>query len=206
MRAAVHHPPDETLAVFAAGTLSEGETLVVATHVETCATCQAWVRTLEDIGGILLEDYPPLALAPDALRETVAQLPDAPADPGTISASPVAVSDMVDLSADLSADLPAVLLRYQLGPWEVMGPGMEYRRIMTSDDGKGPVILARLSPGAALEPHGHEDKEWICILAGAFQDEHGHYGVGDFVAADQDTIHTPIADQQAGCLCVVTGH
>ncbi len=198
MRAAVHHPPDETLAVFAAGTLSEGETLVVATHIEICATCLAWVRTLEDIGGILLEDHPPLALAPDALRETIAQLTDAPADPDTISAPQIAACEL--------ADLPAVLLRYQLGPWEVMGPGMEARQIMTSDEGKAPVILARLSPGAALEPHGHEDREWICVLAGAFQDEHGHYGVGDFVAADQDTIHTPIADHQAGCLCIVAGH
>jgi len=194
-----HHPPDEALATFAAGTLPEGEALVVATHLEACAECREWVGTLEAVGGILLNDNPPRALATAATRDTLARLTEAPVDGELMAktAPPAAPADM--------PGLPAVLRYYRLGPWETVGPGMESRQIVTSTPSRAPVVLIRLAPGIALEPHGHEDHEWICVLEGAFHDEHGRYGAGDFVSADPGTTHAPIADPQVGCLCLVVG-
>lgn len=197
MSAIRHHPPDETLAAFAAGALTEGEALVVATHLEPCADCRNWVGTLEVIGGVLLHDCPPLALKPDALKTVLARLTEAPPEPGVTSvpAPSIAASEM--------PDLPGLLRGYPLGPWETAKPGMEARRILISGADGAQVMLLNLAPGAPVGQHGHDGNEWVCVLSGAYHDEFGRYAAGDFSAADGDIVHTPVADAHDGCLCVV---
>src|SRR5271165_6457339 len=98
-----HHPSDETILSYAAGSLASGPSLVVACHLSFCAECRMTVGRGEAIGGHLLDELAPAALSGGARERALALLegvaPDAPVD------SPP--------SADTSS-LPAPLAR-QLG-------------------------------------------------------------------------------------------
>ena len=69
-----HHPEDALLASLAAGTLQSGPALLLSTHVEGCARCEARLRDYETVGGVLLEEIEPALLAPQALARTLARL------------------------------------------------------------------------------------------------------------------------------------
>ena len=58
-----HHPSDVELAAFAAGTLDEAQSYAIATHVRGCASCRAFVRAMEHVGGIVLDGLPPTSVA-----------------------------------------------------------------------------------------------------------------------------------------------
>ena len=69
-----HYPLDVVLFALAAGTLDETQRVEIATHVRGCASCRAFVRAMEDVGGIVLDGLPPTSLAPRSLPEVLARL------------------------------------------------------------------------------------------------------------------------------------
>ena len=88
---AEHHPSDVVLFALAAGTLDETERVETATHVRECASCRAFVRAMEHVGGIVLEELPPMPMASGSLSELLARIeqPDLSpsASPGNSSVS-----------------------------------------------------------------------------------------------------------------------
>ena len=54
-----HHPDDSTILAYAAGALSEGFSLVIAAHAESCQRCQDRLSNAEAFGGELLMSLPP---------------------------------------------------------------------------------------------------------------------------------------------------
>ena len=68
------HPSNVELAMVAAGTLDTAKADVIAAHVCGCASCQAFVRSIEHIGGVILDSLPPTALADRSLAGVMAQL------------------------------------------------------------------------------------------------------------------------------------
>lgn len=183
-----HHPSDSTLAEFAAGSLDEGSALVVATHVSLCATCRQAVRRFEAIGGALLDDIKPTPLREGACDAVMARL-----DESAPSGSTALVAE----------DLPAPLSRYSLGRWRWVGPGLYWRSISLNTPGDTRVFMLKAAPGIRLPHHRHEDREWTCVLQGAFTHAGGTYGAGDFDEADESVEHHPSVDEGDACICVV---
>ena len=70
------HSSDVVLFALAAGTLDETERVETATHVRECASCCAFVRAMEHVGGIVLDALPPTALADGSLTDVMATLHD----------------------------------------------------------------------------------------------------------------------------------
>jgi len=68
------HPSNVELAMVAAGTLDTAKADVIAAHVCGCASCQAFVRAMEHVGGVVLNSLPPTALADRALPGVMARL------------------------------------------------------------------------------------------------------------------------------------
>jgi len=68
-----HHPSDVVLLALAAGTL-EAQRDAIAAHVRGCASCRAFVRAMEHVGGILLEELPPRSMASGSLSEMLARI------------------------------------------------------------------------------------------------------------------------------------
>lgn len=59
MTVPAHHPAPELLLDYAAGSLREVQSLLVAAHLAYCPDCRAQVAELEACGGVLLADLPP---------------------------------------------------------------------------------------------------------------------------------------------------
>jgi anti-sigma factor RsiW len=69
-----YHPSDVVLFALAAGTLDETERVDTATHVRECASCRAFVRAMEHVGGIVLDGLPPTSLADGSVADVMARL------------------------------------------------------------------------------------------------------------------------------------
>ena len=69
-----HHPSEATLAAYAAGTLWKAAGPVVQGHLDLCPRCRAVFDVAEAVGGAFLDELPPTALSPDALRRVAERL------------------------------------------------------------------------------------------------------------------------------------
>src|SRR3954468_1937046 len=96
-----HHPGEEILAAFAAGTLDEPRSVVVAAHVALCSHCRRRMAGFEQLAGALIERALPAAAHASSLDQALARLDDvAPAAPVIRQPEP---------------DCPGVLAPYEVG-------------------------------------------------------------------------------------------
>lgn len=189
-----HHPKDTTLAEFVAGTLDEGRSLVVASHLAACAECRDFVSSLEEAGGQMLASIQPVAMAEGAAARALSLLADEPA--------------MTQPALRQPAALPVwqpeqkTLLGYELGPWRWIAPGLHHR-VVKVPDGPTRVFMLKAAPGMKIPDHRHTGTELTCVLAGAFIHEGGRFAAGDCDDADQDDGHRPVIDGDEECICLV---
>jgi putative transcriptional regulator len=187
----VRNPSEERLLAYAAGALSPPEAVVIAAHLALRPANAAWVRHLQDVGGVLLEDAPVAPMAEDALARALARIE---VDSGHAEAS-ASLNDM--------PELPEPLRRYALGPWRWVGPGIRMRDVHAPRDGDCRVILLKIDAGRETPRHTHGGVELTCVLAGAYATETERFGVGDLEEADPDVLHQPRVISDEPCLCLV---
>jgi putative transcriptional regulator len=186
------HPAPELLLAYAAGSLDEPTSLLIAAHASLCGDCRDEIQLLEAVGGAVLESLPPDPLAGDALDSWLRRLPT--------PAGPVLDEGMTGIGS-----LPASVNHYLPGGgraarWRWLAPGIQQTLLL-----RGAKVRVRMLRIAALTPvprHGHAGTEITLVLQGAYHDENGDYGVGDFTVADGDRVHRPVASPQ-GCVCLI---
>lgn len=187
------HPKDITLSEFAAGTLDEGRSLVVATHLAMCGQCCEFVSALEEAGGQLLDQIEPAAMSQGAASRVLDLIDRESREPQRKSpAGPIIWKPDQDS-----------LLGYGLGPWRWVSPGLHYRAVNLPAGNETRVFMLKAVPGLNLPSHSHTGTELTCVLAGAFIHEGGRYAVGDCDDADQDVGHSPVIDEGEECVCLV---
>lgn len=186
-----HNPSEERLLGYSAGTLSPPEAVVVAAHLALRPANDAWVRSLQAVGGEFLEKAAPVALSDDALARAMARIET---DAGEAVVQPP-LNDMTEL--------PEPLRRYALGPWRWIGPGIRARDVHAPRDGACRVILLKIDPGRETPRHTHGGVELTCVLSGAYATETERFEVGDLEEADGDVMHQPRVVSDEPCLCVV---
>jgi putative transcriptional regulator len=193
-----HHPGDDMLVAYAAGSLDEALSLMVATHAALCPVCRARIDEAEAIGGVLVEDMAPMALSDDSLAAVMSRLdePD-PAPRPAASASRVDAATARLIPEPLRSYLPKGL---EALPWRSMGPTVKGLELAVSGGAK--ARLFRIKPGAAMPRHTHNGPEYTMVLAGGFSDEIGHFLRGDIACVDETLLHQPIADEGEPCLCL----
>lgn len=191
-----HHPSDETLLRYAAGTLEPGPRIVVAVHVGGCTVCADRIGEFEAVGGTLLEEIEPTEMEADALDRVMA-LVDADGD-----GRPKAAATPGRPRADVGIRLPEVLDACGIGPWRWIGPGVRWSRVTLPGDVDANVMLLKVAAGRKLPEHTHVGYEYTQVLKGAFSDARGRYGPGDLDEADDDVQHQPIVDEDGECICV----
>jgi putative transcriptional regulator len=184
-----HHPSDLTLGEFAAGTLDEGQALVVGTHLTTCASCREAVRGFERARGAIMLQSEPAAMAPDALQRALRAL-DA-ADDLPVRPRPAAETAAMPLSG------------YQLGSWRRIGTRVYWREVQQASNKTTRTFLLKAAPGTKIPSHGHSGLEWTCVLEGAFRHQSGRFGPGDFDEADESIDHDPVVEDGEDCVCLV---
>jgi putative transcriptional regulator len=195
--APTHHPGEEWLLEYAAGSSPEPIALLVATHLALCPRCRKQVREYEALGGALLENLEPAPLRADGLERVMERLdrPEAAPEPRRQAPGPAS-----------SLDLPQPLRDYAGGSldalaWRRFGPVAE-ARLLDSFPGFKTRML-RVRAGIALPGHTHDGIELTLVLRGGFTDALGHYLRGDVSEPGSDVDHRPVADGDEECICLV---
>ncbi|OUD09506.1 transcriptional regulator [Marivivens niveibacter] len=186
-----HHLTDQLLMGYAAGTLPEAFSLVVATHVSLCDECRARLAEYEAVGGEIMMDAGAAPMAEDALASTMALIANANPAPKQETRStgifPTPLRDYV------GGDKDAVR-------WRSVGGGV--KQMILSTEGEATVRLLHIPAGSAVPDHGHNGTELTLVLQGAFADHTDHFGVGDVEVANEDLDHTPVAAEGEDCICL----
>jgi putative transcriptional regulator len=191
----LHHPMDTTLAAFAGGTLDEGRSLVIATHLTACPACRRQIKTFECVGGALFDSMPLSPMGADALAQTLARL-DSPSTTDAVVRSPARLRDETMV-------YPQPLSHYELGAWRRIGRGVYTRSVSVPRESGTRVFMLKAGPGTRLPRHTHTGTELTCVLKGAFRHDHGRYGPGDVDDADDTMEHRPRVETGEECVCLV---
>ena len=86
-------------------------------------------------------------------------------------------------------------------PWRRLGLGV-YQCVIPTGDKQSVSRLLRIPTGKPVPTHSHGGLELTLVLCGAFSDETGHYGRGDFQEADETLEHQPHAIAGEDCICL----
>jgi len=191
-----HHPDDALLLAFAAGRLGAGPALVLGVHLDGCAACRGRLQPLLALGGALVEQSEPLALAPAAWAQTLERIDAAPAP----APAPAPAAQPPALPGGLP--WPARLRATRASRWHWMGPGMRFARLTLPAQPEAKLFLLRIGPGRSLPRHSHDGLELTQVLCGRFDDGRASFGAGDFDATDDEVLHQPVVRPGAECVCL----
>ncbi len=182
---------------YAAGTLgSEGEAVLMASHIELNRDAGSRVDELERIGAavLMMSDHAePLGFDVDAILDRI----DTDA---AVGAMPMAVSapseDFVPGALQSFLDEKHTPIR-----WEFLGPGLRKAMLWTGDDGEK-LWLLKAQPGVAIPHHGHSGSELTLVLKGSFHDGDQKFAAGDVEEAGPETEHDIRIDEGEECICL----
>lgn len=184
-----HHIPSEILAAYAAGSLGQAYSLVVAAHVSMCDACRAELAAHEAAGGAVLDMTAQQTLSIDLLDRVLDHLDD-PVEPEPAPMRRNGIYPGPVMEA-LKGEAPR---------WKSLGSGV--KQCVIGGDSGGMSRLLFIPPGQAVPDHGHNGLELTLVLQGGFSDETGHFDVGDVEVADADLDHVPTADAGPPCIVV----
>jgi putative transcriptional regulator len=188
-RAPTYHPDEELLLDYAAGTTSQAETLLLATHLAYCGTCRRAVQAARNVGGMLLNTIEPARLPPNMLNCTLAAIDTA--------------DSRVETVADTIAPPLATFLTEHMASkqWKNLPSGFRMHRI--PGEGSGRAWLFDAPPGMKLLPHRHKGDEWTVILSGVFLDGGHAYHAGDFARLEDGEEHRPKIGVNSRCVSLI---
>ena len=66
--------------------------------------------------------------------------------------------------------------------------------------------LIHVMPGAKIPQHTHEGNESFLVLHGSYSDEYGDYKQGSVQVRSDDHDHTPVGNDQTGCIGLAYTH
>lgn len=197
-----HHVSDELLLAYAAGTLAEGWSIAVATHLALCPSCRRRLDFMEHAGGEMLE----MACVEEAddtsweamkKRLSAAKPSSGQAVSGDTGAREARSEEIVipePLRSYLGADLADL-------KWKTLGRGAYHIRIPTADR-ETSVRLLKIPAGKPVPEHSHGGRELTLVLKGSFQDGDALFKRGDLEEADESLQHQPIATPDQDCICL----
>ncbi len=191
-----HHISDAFLIDYASGTLSEGWSLAVATHLALCPKCRKRLAAMEGAAGALLDKSVESGGEDVAWARFKARTIDVKVE----EIKPVAASPKVP------PVLPEPLRSYLGGDlgdlkWRALGRGA-YQILIDTKDTETQVRLLRIPAGKPVPEHTHEGRELTLVLAGSFRDGDDLFARGDIEEADGDLLHTPTATEGEDCICL----
>ena len=192
----IHHADTSTLMSYAAGTLPEALSAVVASHLSLCPTCRKEMIALNRLGGVMMSELAPTPMLTPAPK--LSSRIEITTDEGDHVLA--AIEQAGDVPAPLSRIVGSDLSSIQ---WRRLGLGVWHKTLPLSAGAKGDLRLIRVAPGQAMPEHGHGGSELTLILAGSYTDEIGRFGTGDLADLDQAVEHKPMADKVTGCICLI---
>jgi putative transcriptional regulator len=184
----------DLLAAYAAGSLSEGLRLLVASHIALNSASRTKVAQLEAIGGALLRDAAMVEPGEGCLEAALSRI-DGPEG---------RVSSTCDVPPD---DVLPAPLRRALGlgsadiRWRFLLPGLSEHRLEGYAGEE--VSLLRAKPGVRILQHTHAGDEATLVLSGRLKDGGAVFARGDVSLADHTDDHHPEVVGSEVCVCLV---
>lgn len=202
----IHHPNENLLAEFEAGSLAEAPAMAVRAHLHYCANCRSQLEQLRIVGGELLSRAEPASMPTDAFDKLLSRLDELEPQEQN-SAIPLPAVNTTRQAVDDEAsrgDMPSFL--YKLAP---SGRSLDWRKLTRSlsmaalktGQRQHQVSLYKIFAGGKSFKHDHRGAEYTVVLTGSFSDEDGVYKVGDFLLREPGEVHLPIAASNENCLC-----
>ncbi len=197
-----HHPDDELLMSFAAGALEEAHAAVIACYLQFDSRARARVRTMEAIGGCLLDT---LELTADEAADqgfferTMARFAEeiAHREPVRAPAQPEP-GDAIIMPGPLAR---ATGFRRDTIPWQRLAPGVNHCPLPVLK-GNGSLRLLNIEAGASMPCHAHGEDQLMLVLWGAFRLDGARYERGSFARIEAGALHQPAADSEEGMICL----
>lgn len=211
-----HHPDENTLSEYCAGSIDWAVGIAVAAHLHHCPKCRTQVQNMSQVGGALLREAkaekPSEALFAQTLAKVraLSEAEDREKLEHTQKCETTAraLSDTQSLETltrdPLLRDLPPVVeklaVRNRLS-WKKVSPSLKLAKLKTGQD-LYEVAFHRICAGGKVVEHDHRGIEMTMVLKGSFSDEDGVYSEGDFIVRQIGDVHKPIAAQNQDCLCL----
>jgi len=191
-----HHLSDEYLVEYAAGSLEEPESLVVASHLAMCPECRSRVETFEAIGAALLEEGDSEQVLEHEFEAVMSKIS---------VATPGAAPERIHFDQTTMRLIPAPLREYLNADlkelsWKRSGRGIQEASLKQT--GNTRISLLRIRPDQNIPSHTHTGQEFTLILDGGYTDGEAHFGQGDVSHLDGSIEHAPVADPNRPCLCL----
>ncbi|WP_374379553.1 ChrR family anti-sigma-E factor [Dongia sp.] len=195
-----HHPGEDLLALYAAGSLDEANSLAIVTHLTLCPACRAVCDDFEALGGALMDENSADTLKPDALAGTLGMIREARSEVTAISvpqrsAAPTAGASILPLPLQYYVGGDLAVAR-----WRTLGPGIHHMPLIT--DGAATARLLRIAPGRSVFEHSHAGNEITIVLRGSYSAGGEEFRRGDLEMADGSVSHRPIAGSEDICVCL----
>lgn len=190
-----HHVSDDLLLSYEAGSLAEGWSLAVATHLAFCPECRDRSRAASDVGGALLDALPATDVDAGSFDRVMKKI-TAPRPPEKQSKQPQQAPGTIPepLRSYVGGDIGSI-------KWRRLGLSARQLRIRTSDN-ETSVRLLRIPAGEPVPLHGHRGSELTVVLCGALIDENLVFRRGDIEQADESVEHQPTAGPGEDCICL----
>ncbi len=187
------HPRPDHLRDYAAGSLSTGMSLLVASHLTYCPSCRDRVARLELLGGAFLRNEPRAGVRAPDLATALALLD--PRRPSEQRAAPGAGDPILPrpLRQALGKGIEAV-------QWRFLLPGLADHKLQGY--GCDDVRLIRGRVGTKVPTHTHEGEEVTLVLAGYLRDGGRTFARGEVSVAGPEDNHQPQIVGDCDCICL----
>jgi putative transcriptional regulator len=189
-----HHLDDEMLLNYSAGTLSEGWSIGVATHLSMCSACRNRLAVYDSVGGQLLES----------------EAADPRTDDGWTAIKKRIQANEIANVVPIRRGSTDPLLPYPLSSYIEKAGGLRWRglgrgpsqMIIPTSDRTTTVRMLKVPAGQPVPEHSHGGTEFTLVLDGSFSDEISTFRRGDVEVADGSVMHTPTAHPEKDCICL----
>lgn len=197
-----HHPDDNLLAEYSAGSIAWALGLGVATHLHFCAECKARIASMNQIGAAMMSRCQPISVDTEAFTQLMANIREHSEVEARQQSNPRVQAQPKDPMLNNLPGLVAKLLpRDKPLRWRYMSPHLKMARLKTGQD-KYEVGFHRIAVGGKVAEHDHSGMELTIVLKGSFSDGDGVYTPGDFLVRQSGQVHRPTAAQNEDCLCL----
>ncbi len=195
MDKAHHHPNEELLAAYSAGSLPLSQALCISAHLEHCPHCMQKLQRLNRVGSELMQQLKP-AKPSSGLKDRLLDSLDSLEAKAQESAPKKAVDPSIPRCLHQFVEQD-----YNDLNWKRVSPDISSVELCRDSNG-AKVELLKIKPGGSATTHTHLGDEYTVILEGSFSDESGLYSRGDFLVRDESDQHTPVATQDRECICL----
>lgn len=187
-----HHPDENMLIEFSAGTLGTAASICVSAHLHYCSSCRAKLLRLDQVGSQMMSEAEPIEVADNAFDNLMEKIDTAG------QAKPEESTPSDDLPFSVNKLISTSLISKN---WKRLSSSVDVARFKTGQE-EFEVALHKICAGGKTPKHGHEGLEYTVVLKGSFSDENAVYREGDFLLREPGDVHQPMGAQNGECICL----